>query len=276
MVCVYQKYKMERNFKTILIHHELDENDDEIRKLVVVHKLKSLGKTVDSLVKVLSHGFYTELEKAVNETLSEENIRKTCNAVIFQDDAFLRTGEGKTKQKFYNEIIKTFCLQLCEKVIKYIDARTGKEIKKIKGCFESKTSTVKPMTISFSLPSDEKTTSALADIMTEKNKEKIAPILIDLFVRKKEKNCREITNQLKEICLKTTNILEGLLVCIDHLKEDFAWSDQEKCKYIVYFKSIGYILPSALWIFKNIQRPLNKYKHSYFYTFYTFILLNIL
>lgn len=263
MVCVYQKYKMERNFKTILIHHELDENDDEIRKLVVVHKLESLEKTVESLVKVLSHGFYTELEKAVNETLSEENIRKTCNAVIFQDDAFLRTGEGKTIQKFSNEIMKSFGLQVFEKVIKCIDARTEKEIKKFKGCFESKTSTVKPMTVFFSPPFDEKTTSALADIMTAKNKEKIARIFIDLFVRKKEKNYYEITNQLKEVCLKTTNILVGLLVCIDYLQEDFAWSDQEKCKYIVYSKSFRYIL-FVLLIFKNIQRPLNKYKHSYF------------
>lgn len=232
MLFVYQKYKSYKNFKNILIHHEFDENLDLIRKLVVVQKVKSLYETVKSLLEVFPPEFDKELKEALKETLSEESVRKTCDAVILQDDDTLEPNAMKIKQKLSKEITESFDLLVCHKIIKCIDEKATKNIKNFKSsCKSTSTSTVKSMAISFSSSFEENITSALSDIETENYRNQIAHICADLFDKKRELICEEIVNQLREIFRITSSRLRGLLECINYLKNAFAWSDQGKCKY---------------------------------------------
>ena len=237
MLFVFQKYKSIKGFKNILIHHDFDENLDEIRKLVVVQKLKSLSETVNSLVEVFSPEFDTELKEVLKETLSDKSVRRTCDAVILQDDDILEANEMKIKQKLSKEITKSFDLLVCQKIIKCIDERATKRIRNFKSsCKNTSTSTVKSMAISFSSTFEERITSAFSDIDTENYRNQIALICADLFDKKRELICEEIINQLRKICKMTTFGLRGLLVCINQLKDTFVLSDQEKCKYTYIFK----------------------------------------
>lgn len=232
MVFVYQKYKSYKNFKNILIHHDFDENLDEIKKMVVVQKVKSLSESVKSLVEVFSPEFGKEFIEALKETLSEESVRKTCDAVILQDDDILEANEMKIKQKLSKEITESFDLLVCHKIIKCIDERATKYIKNFKSSFTiTSNSTVKAMAISFSSSFEERITSAFSEIETENYRNQIAHICADLFDKKRELICEEIVNQLREIYIITSSEFRGLLECINYLKGAFAWSDQEKCKY---------------------------------------------
>lgn len=231
MLCVYQKYKRERKLKNILIHHDFDENLDEIRKLIVVQKLKFLYETVFSLISTLYHYITIQLGDTVNEILSEENIHITCDAVILQDEIFLGTGKAKTKQTYSREIRESFGLQISQKMMKCIDVGAKEKVKIFKGILESSSGTVKAMTTYFSSSFDKGTPSKNFDINAEDYRKDMACIFYDFFAERKKVISSELTYQLQETCGRTTYMLQGLLNCIKHLIDTFALSDQEKCKY---------------------------------------------
>lgn len=79
---VFQKYERELGRENILLHHDFEENKDEILKLSGRQKLDSLYEMTKSQIeKVPDQSLHQILQNAAHRALTQDKIRQLCESV---------------------------------------------------------------------------------------------------------------------------------------------------------------------------------------------------
>ena len=213
------------------MHHDHDGNVDEIKKLIVIQKLKSLSKNVSSVRSLVCDFLKFDLNEDIAEIFSKVNVTHSCEAVSLPTNYLYLADEDKMKQKFIHEVKKSFCLQLLNKIFTFFVERA----KEILHSLEGSVLTISPSTIelmsSAFFPAIEKVIpSELIDINTRDYRKKFAHAFYDSICRKQRSVFNEIEYQFHRIMRKNKMELSDLDGYIKTVERSLILPDQEKCK----------------------------------------------
>ena len=213
------------------MHHDHDGNVDEIKKLIVIQKLKSLSKTVSSACNLVWDFQKSDLNEIIAEIFSKENVTHSCETVSLPTNYLSLADEDKMKQTFFHEIKKCFCLQIMNKIFTVLVGRAKRILQSLKGSVLTiSPSTLELMSSAF-FPAIEKVfPSESIDIKTKDYRKKFAHAFYNSICRKQRSDFNEIEYQIH--CILETNKMElsDLDDYIKTVESSLVLPDQEKCK----------------------------------------------
>lgn len=230
-LCVYKKYQDNIRSGNMWMHHDHDGNVDEIKKLIVIQKLKSLSKTVSSVCNLVCDFQKSDLNEAIAEIFSKENVTHSCEAVSLPTHYLSIADEDKMKQTFFHEVKKSVCLQIMKKIFTLFVERANRILHTLEGSVLTiSPSTLELMSSTF-FPAIEKVIpSAFIDIKTKDYRKKFAHAFSNSIRLKQSSLFNEIECQFHCILKKTKLELSDLDGYIKTVERSLVLPDQEKCK----------------------------------------------
>lgn len=214
------------------MHHDYDENLDEIRKLSVLQKLKSLRENVLSICDISRTNLEAELKKIFTEILSEENVCSSFRKVVLEVGNFSGAADEETNKKYSKEITESFCLQICQKTIISLKERAQTKLPCLEDIFWTNQLNSFTVMSSTFFPSIERCIFAtLMEINARKFETGFAHAFYDSICHEKYV-FRVVPDELYCMLQMTQKELFELTNYIKTFETSWALPNSEKCKYI--------------------------------------------
>lgn len=268
-LAVYKKYAKHLDMKNTLLYHTLEKHD-EICKFSGGEKLASLFDYVTSIKKnVLNCVLQDILKAAVDKVLSEENIKRTCNAVDLWDgenhvgtinSPSYRCRSAFTIERIANNLRKCtlelianeLASEICRNFLQDIQSNIQKELKRelfrLPIVIPEKylANNMLPMSVALvsvfiptigpfiALATLISTFIWSVDFTSETCRNKVAVNIYYHISQRKQSLIEEMLLYLKELCDHAQRDLDSVCEQISYLKKAISPIDQHDCKYIFF------------------------------------------
>lgn len=266
---VYKEYETFFSSKSILIHHDFEENEDLFKK-IGVQKLQAFDKIIRSLKDSVPIAELNEIiHTAANKALSEENIRRLCfNVHLKEGNTNIGTTEshsyfcrspwtvwGMRRQligKTLEAISKSFASEICQGILKHIESkiRMNLEMELGGGGFNfiispevfTTVMLIGSVILSLFIPLAGIVVAMLAvigaflesvDVNSKYWRKPYADEIYETVRKKRTSIERNILYEIETMCEKTKKDLQAVSTQINDLKQELKFPDQDTCKYSI-------------------------------------------